>query len=108
MISARELQGWKLKDLLKLNEDLQEAIDTRKKTEAKEVRQELAEIAQRKGFALEDVFGKRMLGRGYKATMAPRFANPEDRTQTWTGKGRKPNWLVTKLAKGGKVDEFRI
>lgn len=112
MLSARELQSWKLKDLLKLDEDLKEAIDTRKKTEAKEVRQELSEMAQKRGFRLEDVFGRALggkgHGKGYKASMAPKFANPEDRTQTWVGKGRKPNWMVTRLSKGATLEDFRI
>ena len=36
------------------------------------------------------------------------MANPDDPAQTWTGRGRKPNWLVARLKKGAKVENFAI
>ncbi len=27
---------------------------------------------------------------------------------TWTGRGRKPNWLVEKLATGAKLEDFAV
>jgi DNA-binding protein H-NS len=33
--------------------------------------------------------------------------NPEDPTQTWTGQGRKPNWMVAKIEKGATLEQFR-
>jgi len=109
MYSSRELNNMRLKELLKLEEDLVEAIRFRKTTEVKEVRAELAEVAKRKGFNLEDVFGKKIAsGRGYKSTMQAKYRNPDDFTQTWTGRGRKPNWMAAKLSKGASIDQFRV
>jgi len=49
------------------------------------------------------------LGRGRKGTKSvAKYANPDDRSQTWTGRGRKPNWLVARLKKGAKVEDFAI
>ena len=39
---------------------------------------------------------------------AAKFRNPKDASQTWTGRGRKPNWLVEALKKGAKMDTFAI
>ncbi len=43
-----------------------------------------------------------------RSKSAAKYANPDDRTQTWTGRGRKPNWLVARLKKGAKLDDFSI
>ena len=29
-------------------------------------------------------------------------------SDTWTGRGRKPNWLVDAVKKGAKLDSFKI
>ena len=113
MLNTRELQAMKLKDLVKLDSDIKEAIAEKKVTEAQETRQEMVEFAKRRGFSsLEEIFGKKLYnskkGSGYKSTMAPKFVNPENRQETWVGRGRKPNWLEARLKKGANLDEFRV
>ena len=41
-------------------------------------------------------------------TSDPEYANPDDSSDTWTGRGRKPNWLVARVKKGAKLSEFEI
>jgi DNA-binding protein H-NS len=36
------------------------------------------------------------------------YHNPADASQTWTGRGRKPFWLVQYLGKGGELEKLRI
>jgi DNA-binding protein H-NS len=43
-----------------------------------------------------------------RSKSAAKYANPDDRSQTWTGRGRKPNWLVARLKKGAKMEDFTI
>ena len=38
----------------------------------------------------------------------PKFRNPDDSSQTWTGRGKQPRWLTAQLRSGRRVDEFRI
>jgi DNA-binding protein H-NS len=45
--------------------------------------------------------------RPYPAVL-PKFRNPDDPSQTWTGRGKQPRWLTAKLRSGKMVDEFRI
>jgi DNA-binding protein H-NS len=42
------------------------------------------------------------------AKVAPKYRNPDDPGQTWTGRGRKPNWLVAELEAGRDQEDFRI
>ncbi len=39
---------------------------------------------------------------------APKFANPDDPSQTWTGKGRQPAWVKDYIASGKSLDEIEI
>lgn len=38
----------------------------------------------------------------------PQFANPADPKQTWTGKGRQPNWYRSEIAKGTTPDAMKL
>ena len=37
-----------------------------------------------------------------------KYANPANNAQTWSGKGRKPAWVIEHLAKGGNIDDLLI
>ena len=95
-----------LKDLLSLQADVEQAISVARQRERTEVLQKMEKIAQNAGFSLPELVGGRGKGKG-KITVA-KYANPENRTETWTGRGRKPNWLVSKLKKGSKLEDFAI
>lgn len=38
----------------------------------------------------------------------PKYRNPDQRSQTWTGRGRMPVWMAALVTKGKKPDEFLI
>jgi DNA-binding protein H-NS len=38
----------------------------------------------------------------------PKFRNPSVPTETWSGRGKQPRWLVAALRSGHKLEEFRI
>jgi DNA-binding protein H-NS len=38
----------------------------------------------------------------------PRFRNPEQPSETWAGRGKKPRWLTAQLKSGKQIDDFRI
>lgn len=37
-----------------------------------------------------------------------RYMNPENSAETWTGRGRKPIWLVSALEDGHQLSEFEV
>jgi len=41
-------------------------------------------------------------------TVKPKYRNPEDRKQTWTGRGLRPRWLVAAMKGGKKLEDFAI
>lgn len=93
-----------LKDLIDLEAKVQKAIAVARDRERAEVKQALANMAEKRGFTVGELFG----GRGRGKTSAAKYVNPDNRAETWTGRGRKPNWLVAKLKKGAKLTDFAI
>ena len=59
------------------------------------------------GFTIGDLYPMAGRGKG-RSKSAAKYRNPDDPSQTWTGRGRKPNWLVARLKKGQKMESFAI
>lgn len=38
----------------------------------------------------------------------PKYCNPSIPTETWSGRGKQPRWLVAALRSGSKLDDFLI
>ncbi|MEP5730882.1 MAG: H-NS histone family protein [Sulfitobacter sp.] len=43
-----------------------------------------------------------------KPSAAPKYANPADKSQKWTGKGRQPQWFKDAIAAGKKPEDLAI
>ena len=50
--------------------------------------------------------GNRKPRRKYPKVL-PRYRNP-DTSETWSGRGKRPRWLLAAVASGRKVEDFRI
>jgi DNA-binding protein H-NS len=46
--------------------------------------------------------------RDRRSGIAPKYRNPDNRSETWTGRGREPKWLQHQMASGKSKDEFLI
>jgi DNA-binding protein H-NS len=38
----------------------------------------------------------------------PKFQNPSEPGETWSGRGKRPRWLVAALKAGSKIEDFAI
>ena len=38
----------------------------------------------------------------------PKYYNPQSPSETWSGRGKRPRWLVAALETGHELDEFKI
>ena len=38
----------------------------------------------------------------------PKFWNPDEPSQTWTGRGKQPRWLAAQLRSGRRIEDFLI
>jgi DNA-binding protein H-NS len=103
MARANGLDKLSYAELLTLQEKIAAAIVARKSEDAKATKDQLRAYAEKAGFKLEELFGGK---RGSKGVA--KYRNPKDASQTWTGRGRKPNWLTDAVKKGAKIESFEI
>ena len=105
-----QLEKLTVKELEALEIELQEAIAARKVAEKAEVKEKLAAMAEKSGFTVDELFGKprRNAAGTVKAKVAPKYRNPQNSAETWTGRGRMPLWIKTLTDKGAKRDKFLI
>jgi DNA-binding protein H-NS len=96
-----------LKDLLELEHKVQKAIGSAKDRERSELKLKIQSLAENSGFSVNELFGGRAAAKGRSAGMA-KYKNPDNPAETWTGRGRKPNWLIARLGKGAKMTDFEI
>ena len=65
------------------------------------------------GFSLEEVVSfqpKEDLKRAFPMRRRPgvTFRNPENPQETWSGRGRRPAWLIRQIDAGKSQDDFRV
>lgn len=62
------------------------------------------------GFTVEDLFGRRGRGRpaAKRGKVPPKYRNPAEPSQTWSGRGKRPNWFKAALSKGKKEKDLLI
>jgi DNA-binding protein H-NS len=102
-----ELNKLSYKELLALQQKISNAIVLRKQQEKASLKHQLEELAANSGFDLNDLMGTLPPERKRKK-VATKYRHPKDATLKWTGRGRKPLWLVAELEKGRKLESFLI
>ena len=97
-----------LKDLNDLEAKVAKAKAHARNRARADVKAKIDAILSSSGFTIADLYPVARAGRGRATSKAAKFINPDDRSETWTGRGRKPNWLVAKLSKGAKLEDFAV
>ena len=86
------------------------------------VRARLKAQAKAEGYTIDELFGgagatgksaTRKVARKSSAgrklgKVPPKYRNPSNKDETWTGRGKQPRWLAAEVAKGRKVEDFLI
>ncbi|TCO72332.1 H-NS family nucleoid-associated regulatory protein [Rhodovulum euryhalinum] len=102
---AKDLEKLSLAELKQLRKDVDVAIASFKDREKAKARAALEEKAKEFGFSLDEIVGKKTRR---SAKSVAKFRNPENPSDTWSGRGRRPKWLEEALNKGASLDDFLI
>ncbi|SDO02254.1 DNA-binding protein H-NS [Lutimaribacter pacificus] len=103
-MSQIDLDSLSLDELRTLQKQVARAIDNYKERQRQKALSELEAKAQEMGFSLNDLVG----GKKSKRMGIPKYRNPDDPAITWTGKGRRPEWVKEALKKGKSLDDLLI
>jgi DNA-binding protein H-NS len=104
-MSDLDFDTMSLDELKRLKKDLDKAIanfDDRRKAEAK---RDLEEKAREYGFSLSELADVKTTKR---AAVAPKYRNPGNPEQTWSGRGRQPTWFREAIVAGMEPDDLKI
>lgn len=102
-----------LKELLAQQAELAKKIEEVRKAEVADAIKQVKAIIEEYELAIEDIFPQKRSS-AYTSSASPKakgFAKYQSRIDpklTWTGKGRKPAWVITFLGNGGTLEELLI
>ena len=118
-IDLRGLSAKELATLISKAKEQQTRIA--KRTPIATVRSKITKFAKAEGYTLDELFGTTGAKATKKSTkaastkparklgkVAPKYRNPANTKETWSGRGKQPRWLAALTAKGKKVEEFLI
>ncbi len=69
------------------------------------LREKVQQLVKSEGFSMDDVVGS---SRKPRAKVKPKYRNPADKGQTWSGRGKRPRWFAAALAAGKKEKDLLI
>ena len=100
------LNNLTLKELKDLQSQVAKAVASFEDRSKKAALADLEEMARSKGFTLAELTGLSVVRKRAPATA--KYANPANKSDTWSGRGRKPRWFAEALARGGKPEDLAV
>ena len=106
-INIRNLNHAQLTDLIERAKARQAELARERATK---LRAKIDALVKAEGLAIEDVFAGSGTRRGalVRRKVKPKYRNPTDPGQTWTGRGKRPRWYSAALAAGKKEKDLLI
>lgn len=102
-----DLSNLNTTELKELIIEAEATIKTRTAEDLRKAHEAVVAAAQKFGFSLDEVLvGAKIEKRVVKAP--PKFRNPDNADETWSGRGRQPTWYRAALDAGKTEDDLRI
>lgn len=94
------------KQLSELIPAIEKRIKQNEKSEKDNLKKQMAALAADSGYSIDEILGT---GKSTaKRIVKPKYQNPEDPSQTWSGRGRNPKWVVALIQSGGNIKDCAI
>ena len=91
-----ELDGLSTDDLWSLHVEVSQLLQQRIQTEKLRLEERLkllrAPVSERRPYP----------------PVPAKYRNPDQPSETWAGRGKRPRWLLKQLKSGKRIDDFRI
>ena len=109
-----DLEAMPLDDLWALHEQINGVLSSRIVAEKQQLEKRLVQLNRGRELqgsaALKIRSGKADGDRPRRKypRVFPKYRNPQMPSETWSGRGKQPRWLVAAIQSGRKIDDFRI
>jgi len=106
------LDSMSVDEMWQLHEEISRVLSVRLTSEKRELEKRLEQLRRDKQVpSLKSSSGMKDLARVPRRKyprVYPKYQNPEVPSETWSGRGKTPRWLVAALKTGHKLEEFAI
>ena len=106
MARSKNLENMSYAELTKMQANIERMKIEKQSAERAALRDKVTALAKQHGFDIHELFSK---GRRSGGKVAVKYRDPNNASNTWTGRGRMPRWM-TAATKGGKAkkEDFLI
>jgi DNA-binding protein H-NS len=102
------LQSLSVAELKSLQDEIAIELELRTKEERQKLIQEFRDKAKSLGISLDELMSGQKGRARAGGKVAAKYAHPSDRSLTWTGRGKKPRWVIEWLDSGKSLDDLRL
>lgn len=109
-----DLSHFDVAELTELIADARQELAKRQQVQVQAVHAEILRLAASIGMSVEEVLATGAVGKkgaakaGIGRTVPPKYRDPDQAGNTWTGRGRPPHWVSQKLATGVSLSDLLI
>ena len=108
-MSLPDISNLNLAELIEIEGQIKVRAEKIRREARSALRQEFIQKAAANGMTLDEVVGAVAVGRKSPASAGiAKYANPANPEQTWTGRGRKPEWVIAHISNGGSIEDMAI
>lgn len=94
-------------ELKQLRDQLDVELKDRREAKIRQFKIEMKQRADELGVSLDEMLKAPVPGKS-RGKVAPKYQNPSNPGETWTGRGQKPGWVRDALAAGKTLDQLLI
>ncbi len=114
MSKKLNLDAMSVDEMWRLHEEIRRILSVRLTSERRELEKRLAQLRREKeirrpelGEASSTKVKTQPARRKYPRVF-PKYRNPKEPSETWSGRGKQPRWLAAALNAGHTIEEFLI
>jgi DNA-binding protein H-NS len=113
MAKVNGLDKMTIAELKELRARVDVVLVERQASDKAEIAKKLEAMAAEAGYSVQELMGGKKTTRKVKtstagSTVAVKYRNPKDMSQTWSGRGRMAKWLADAVKKGQKLESFMV
>lgn len=102
-MARKDIKNMSLAELKSLRKEVDAAISDFAERKRKEALKAIEAVAADHGMSVDEILGGK---KRRKAKAAAKYRNPSDPSQTWSGRGRQPQWFKDAIAGGASPESL--
>jgi DNA-binding protein H-NS len=103
--NAIDLDRLNVDELRAISDNAQQLIEQKQHQRLHDAYVQFEKIAKDSGSTIDEVL---KAGESLEKKRNIKYRNTDNNAETWTGRGRKPTWLVEALAAGRDIEDFAV